>query len=51
MERVQVTRGRRSAALRSRLTLACNAGAPRSATCSISGPGLSSAGEPLMYLH
>jgi hypothetical protein len=38
-------------ALRNCLTQAYNAGAPRSGTCTISGTGLNSAGEPNMSLH
>ncbi len=38
-------------ALRNCLTQAYNAGAPKGGTCSISGSGLNSAGEPNMSLH
>ena len=38
-------------ALRNCLTQAYNGGAPRSGTCTISGTGLNSAGEPNMSLH
>ena len=38
-------------ALRNCLTQAYNGGAPRGGTCTISGSGLNSAGEPNMSLH